>query len=89
MWNAFTEWKITAYPNDSCNVNSLNKSKSRGKTRRGGEGVFDGNKNARRISESFCSKNYLSFHAMQLIEQVREQFLDLLIDIGFLPGRVS
>ena len=28
-------------------------------------------------------------HALQLVQQVREQFLDLLIDIGFLEGDVN
>ena len=39
-----------------------------------------------REEDDFCNRNFLSLHSLQLIDQMRAQFLDLLIDIGFLPA---
>jgi HrpA-like RNA helicase len=35
--------------------------------------------------EKYCRDNYLSVNSLQLIDQMRGQFLDLIKDIGFLP----
>jgi hypothetical protein len=39
-----------------------------------------------REEDDFCNRNFLSLHSLQLIDQMRAQFLDLLVDIGFLPA---
>lgn len=47
--------------------------------------AFEGWKDAKRnrMEKSFCWENFLSPVAMQMIEDMRNQFLDLLAGIGF------
>lgn len=48
-----------------------------------------GNRGSGRAIIDFCRVNYLSVHSLDQIDQMREQFLDLLKDIGFLPANVT
>jgi HrpA-like RNA helicase len=37
----------------------------------------------------FCRANFLSFNSLRLVDQMRQQFLGLLKDIGFMPADVT
>ena len=39
--------------------------------------------------DAFCRRNFLSYFNLQLVDQMRAQFLDLLKGIGFLPSNVN
>lgn len=47
--------------------------------------AFEGWKDAKynRMEKSFCWDNFISPRTMQMMEDMRNQFLDLLSDIGF------
>lgn len=43
-----------------------------------------------RMSEGeYCRRNFLNMHSLRQVDQMRQQFLRLLQDIGFMPGSVS
>ena len=42
-----------------------------------------------RECNEYCTTNYLSYHTLQQIDQMRGQFLDLLKGIGFVPQSVN
>lgn len=81
--NAFSAWKRLSSDGDAEGA-TVSKSHT-GSYRGGGTGGGGGGQALRARQEHFCSMHFLSLYSLQLIDQMRDQFLQLLKDIGFLP----
>jgi HrpA-like RNA helicase len=56
----------------------------------GGHGKRGGGGSGDKPSEGeFCRTNFLSMNSLRLVDQMRQQFLSLLKDIGFMPQNVT
>lgn len=80
--HAFSTWK-SQY---DCPAGSRSES-GVGRVGRGGEKKYGGSGG---MSEGeFCRSNFLSLNSLRLVNQMRQQFLSLLKDIGFMPQSVN
>ena len=92
MLNAYNAWKQVSNSiedrNGSGNRTGRGSSGNRGESGRSGK-QSDNNYRNNRIEEQYCRENFLSLNALQMIEQMRGQFLELLKDIGFILYHIT
>lgn len=81
--NAYSTWK-TEYASGGGGGGG-----GHGRGRFGGGGGADGGGNDRASEGEFCRSNFLSMNSLRLVDQMRQQFLSLLKDIGFMPASVT
>ena len=86
MLNAYQSWKRIC---ESVKSETTSKSNYGG----GSNGYYGKDSSRYRqsslLEDNYCNENYLSYNALQMIDQMRAQFLDLLKDISFLPYDVN